>query len=129
MFVKITALIVCHVSIYPEISGAIQEKLDDCDHVIVSYDGLCDLAKYFLNFSDTIRIGLIRSRAPHAKILRQVEVKFDENFDPILAVHNVQASLAGGVFDGVELVSDLVHLDQQGQVWFMKIVLRYWMLP
>uniref|UniRef100_A0A8D8NY68 (northern house mosquito) hypothetical protein n=1 Tax=Culex pipiens TaxID=7175 RepID=A0A8D8NY68_CULPI len=118
-------LIVCHVSIYPDISDAIKEKLDDCDHVIVSYDGLCDLAKYFLNFSDTIRIGLIRSRAPHAKILRQVEVKFDENFDPILAVHNVQASLAGGVFDGVELVSDLVHLDQQGQIkyaQFLKIL-------
>ncbi|XP_052563041.1 uncharacterized protein LOC120416375 [Culex pipiens pallens] len=115
-------LIVCHVSIYPDISDAIKEKLDDCDHVIVSYDGLCDLAKYFVNFSDTIRIGLIRSRATHANILRQVEVKFDENFDPILAVQNVQASLAGGLFDGVELVSDLVHLDQQGQIKYAKFL-------
>ncbi|EDS28836.1 conserved hypothetical protein [Culex quinquefasciatus] len=109
-------MIVCHVSIYPDISDAIQNKLDDCYHVIVSYDGLCDLAKYFLNFSDTIRIALIRSRAPHAKILRQVEVKLDENFDPILAVHNVQASLAGGLFDGVELVLDMEYLDQNEQV-------------
>ncbi|KAL9702635.1 hypothetical protein quinque_006153 [Culex quinquefasciatus] len=109
-------MIVCHVSIYPDISDAIQNKLDDCHHVIVGYDGLCDLAKYFLNFSDTIRIALIRGRAPHAKILRQVEVKLDENFDPILAVHNVQASLAGGLFDGVELVLDMEYLDQNEQI-------------
>lgn len=115
-------MIVCHVSIYPDISDAIQNKLDDCHHVIVGYDGLCDLAKYFLNFSDTIRIALIRSRAPHAKILRQVEVKLDENFDPILAVHNVQASLAGGLFDGVELVLDMEYLDQNEQVCIVESV-------
>lgn len=106
----------CLVNIYPDISLAIQEKLAACDHIIICYDGLCDLPKQLKNFSDPKRIALIRSRAPHAKILRQVEVHFDENFEPNREVQNVEASLMGGLFDGVELTFDSSQLDQAGQV-------------
>lgn len=104
------------VNIYPDISDAILDKLTVCDFIITSSDGLCDFARHLKNFSDAKRVALIRSRAQHAKILRKVEVKFDETFDPNHAVQNVEDSLAGGLFDGVELAFDSAHLDQHGQV-------------
>ncbi|EDS28837.1 conserved hypothetical protein [Culex quinquefasciatus] len=120
--------IVCMVNIYPDISDAILNKLAVCDFIIVSYDGLCDFARHLKNFSDAKRVALIRSKAPHAKILRKVEVKFDETFDPNHAVQNVEGSLAAGLFDGVELAFDSAHLDQHEQIkyaQFLKLLKRH----
>ncbi|XP_039434044.1 uncharacterized protein LOC120416376 [Culex pipiens pallens] len=120
--------IVCMVNIYPDISDAILNKLEVCDFIIVSYDGLCDFARHLKNYSDAKRVALIRGRAPHAKILRKVEVKFDETFDPNHAVQNVEGSLAAGLFDGVELAFDSAHLDQHEQIkyaQFLKLLKRH----
>lgn len=110
------AEIVCQVSVYPEMGAAILKQLATCDQIVICYDSLCDLTKQLRHFTDPKRIASIRSSAPHAKILRQVEIRYDDNFEPNHEAKIVEASLAGGLFDGVELVFDSTQLDKLGQV-------------
>ncbi|EDS45423.1 conserved hypothetical protein [Culex quinquefasciatus] len=120
-------LTVCSVNMYPVISDAILSKLAVCGHIIVCNDDFCKSSRQLKNFSDSKRVALIRSKAPQAKILREVEIQFNESFDPDQAVQTVKASVAGGPFDGVELVFDSAHLDQPRQIkyaQFLKLLKR-----
>ncbi|EDS26415.1 conserved hypothetical protein [Culex quinquefasciatus] len=120
-------VIVCSVNMYPVISDAILSQLAVCGHIIVSNEDFCKSPRQLKNFSDSKRVALIRSKAPQAKILREVEILFDERFVPDQVVRNVKASVAGGPFDGVELVFDSAHLDQPRQIkyaQFLKLLKR-----